>query len=129
MATHFSRLSASLPRLDRLYIQVVPRNGILDDATQMKGIEPEDLWMERNNCYALLMRELFSQPPEGNYRHLKIFESGDAADKDAWAMAVEFVKRAGPEWRVESDGVFVKDAKKRADQGDDDSSPSPLSVD
>ncbi|PQE23676.1 F-box domain-containing protein [Rutstroemia sp. NJR-2017a BVV2] len=128
MASHFSRLSTALPRLDRLYIQLVPRNGILDNKTQMKGIEPEDLWMERNNCYALLMRELFSQPPEGNYRHLKIFESGDAADKDAWAMAVEFVKRAGPEWRVESDGVFVKDAKKRADQGgDDDSSSSPLS--
>ncbi|PQE19226.1 F-box domain-containing protein [Rutstroemia sp. NJR-2017a BBW] len=130
MASHFSKLSSALPRLDRLYIQLVPRNGILENKTQMKGIEPEDLWMERNNCYALLMRELFSQPPEGNYRHLKIFESGDAADKDAWAMAVEFVKRAGPEWRVESDGVFVKDAKKRAadQEGDDDSSSSPLSV-
>ncbi|KAM3078319.1 hypothetical protein ACMFMG_006205 [Clarireedia jacksonii] len=130
MASHFSRLSAALPRLDRLYIQLVPRNGILDDPTQMKGVEPEDLWMERNNCYALLMRELFTQPPEGNFRHLKIFESGDAADKDAWAMAVEFVKRASPEWRVESDGVFVRDAGKAAHQGDDDDlSSSPLSVD
>jgi hypothetical protein len=131
MASHFSRLSSALPRLDRLYIQLVPRNGILENKRQMKGIEPEDLWMERNNCYALLMRELFSQPPEGNYRHLKIFESGDAADKDAWAMAVEFIKRAGSEWRVESDGVLVKDAKKRAadQEGDDDSSSSPLSVD
>ena len=83
----------------------------------MTQVEPEDLWMERNSCYALLMRELFNIPPLQNYRYLRNFESGDAADKDAWLMAVEYVKRAGNGWKVAGEGVFVRDVK--------DSDPDP----
>jgi hypothetical protein len=79
----------------------------------MKQIEAEDLWMERNSCYALLMRELFNTPPIGNYKYLQEFESGDAADKDAWDMAVEYVKRAASGWKVASEGVFVRDNKEK----------------
>jgi hypothetical protein len=80
----------------------------------MAQVEAEDLWMERNSCYALLMRELFNIPPPGNYKYLEEFESGDAADRDAWDMAVEYVKRATDEWKVASDGVFVRDKKEKA---------------
>jgi hypothetical protein len=86
---HFRVLSDHLPRLDKFYVQLVPRNGILDDASKMKQVEPDDLWAERNTCYASMVRQLFSSPEQslGNYKYLKVFESGDAADRDAWLMA------------------------------------------
>ncbi len=111
MASHFASLTTNCPRLNRLYVQLVPRNEILQNASKMAQIEAEDLWMERNSCYALLMRELFNAPPVGNYKYLQVFESGDAADKDAWDMAVEYVKRAANGWKVAGDGVFVRDTK------------------
>ncbi len=111
MASHFASLTTNCPRLNRLYVQLVPRNEILQNASKMAQIEAEDLWMERNSCYALLMRELFSAPPVKNYKYLEVFESGDAADKDAWDMAVEYVKRAAIGWKVAGDGVFVRDKK------------------
>ncbi|KAG4440683.1 hypothetical protein IFR05_003829 [Cadophora sp. M221] len=108
MCNHFADLTENLPRLDRLYCQLVPRNEILSDPRKMVQVESEDLWMERNASYAALMRELFNSPPSNNYQHLKIFESGDAADRAAWGMAVEYVKRAGNGWKVGGDGVFVR---------------------
>jgi len=106
---HFEALTQSFPRLDSLYVQLVPRNDILNNDSKMAQVDAEDLWMERNNCYATVMRELFSQPPTHNFLHLKEFESGDAADQDAWAMAVEYVKRADNGWKVAGEGVFIKD--------------------
>ncbi|KAH8808004.1 hypothetical protein F5884DRAFT_676331 [Xylogone sp. PMI_703] len=108
IASHFSIITRHLPLLDRLYLQLVPRSNILENPSKMTNVDPEDLWMERNSCYALLMRELFNVPPTGNYRYLKEFESGDAADRDSWHMAVEYVKRAGNGWKVAGDGVFVR---------------------
>ncbi|KAF5874811.1 putative f-box domain-containing protein [Botrytis fragariae] len=109
ITAQFECLAQGLPRLDHLYCQLVPRNDALEDEELMKKIDVDDLWMERNNCYAQLMREMFNNPPEGNYRYLKTFESGDAADTDAWHMAVEFVKRAGGGWKITGDGVFERD--------------------
>lgn len=111
MASHFGSLTRHLPRLDSLYVQLVPRNNILETPSKMVQVEVEHLWMERNSCYALLMRELFNTPPMINYKYLRVFESGDAADADAWHMAVEFVKRAGNGWKVARDGVFVRELK------------------
>lgn len=131
MSSHFSSLTRHIPRLDRVYVQLVPRNDIMQNPQKMTQVEAQDLWSERNSCYALLMRELFSSPPVGNYKDLQIFESGDAADRDAWNMAVEFVKRANNKWRVAEDGVFVKDVEvPLSSEGDDggESNPSSLSV-
>ena len=85
--------------------------------------------MERNSCYALVMRELSNTPPLGNYRYLKVFESGDAADEGAWLMAIEFVKRAGAGWFVEGPGAFVReldDAMLATDPEDEDDDRSAL---
>ncbi len=130
MLRHFCALTEHLPRLDRLFVQLVPRNDILQNATKMVQVESEDLWMERNASYASLMRELFNTPPSENYKYLQIFESGDAADRDAWQLAVEYVKRAGEGWRVGGDGVLVRDHKvlKDAEDRDDDEELSTLSV-
>jgi hypothetical protein len=132
-STHFHKVTRCCPRLDRLYTQFVARNDILNDPVAMEYIDPNDMWLERNSCYAYIMRELFSSPPQGNYRYLREFESGDAADVDAWEMAVEYVKRAGGGWQVEKPGVFVKDmelARKQKDKTEFEEGqvPSLLSV-
>ena len=86
----------------------------------MKQVEAEDLWMERNNCYAMLMRELFNSPPIGNFNTLKVFESGDAADVDAWTTAVEYVKRAGNGWEIAGEGIFVRDPNNKKGHSSDE---------
>ena len=68
-----------------------------------------DLWAERNTSYGKIMPKLFdSSSAAGNWRYLQEFESGDAADRESWDMAVEYVRKFGAEWRVEREGVFVK---------------------
>ncbi|KAF4632899.1 hypothetical protein G7Y89_g5240 [Cudoniella acicularis] len=111
ISQHIQPFTRNLPRLDRLYMQIVPRNNILEIPEKMRQVEQEDLWMERNSCYALIMRELFNASPTKNYKYLREFESGDAADRDAWEMAVEYVKRSGRGWKIAGDGVFVRDAR------------------
>ena len=87
LQSHFAALVDNLPMLDRLYVQLVPRSDVLNDPKRMAKVEHTDLWMERNNCYAHLIRELFGAPPTRNYKFIQEFESGDAADVDAWLMA------------------------------------------
>jgi hypothetical protein len=118
VSPHFHMITRCFPRVDRLYTQFVPRNDIFEDPENLEYLDENDLWMERNTCYAYVMRELFSNPSTGNYRYLKSFESGDAADRDAWDMAVEYMKRAGGYWRIESIGVFVKDTNEEANGAD-----------
>lgn len=70
------------------------------------------------------MPKLFdSSSSAGNWRYLQVFESGDAADRESWDMAVEYVRHFGAEWRVEREGVFVKrqpgeDEKIASDEAD-----------
>jgi len=120
MASHFSAITKNFPLLDRIYIQIVPRNDILNDAERMADVETNALWMERNQCYALLVRELFSDPVLDNYKYLKVFESGDAADTVAWNMAVEYVKREAKGWVVAGDGIFVRKPELMKSKGADE---------
>ncbi len=94
----------------------------------MAQVEAEDLWMERNSCYALLMRELFTTPPLENFKHLKYFESGDAADEEAWQLAVEYVKRNSNGWKIGGHGVFVKEGSEVKKTAEDGTELSALSV-
>jgi hypothetical protein len=69
-----------------------------------------------------IMPKLFdSSSSAGNWRYLQVFESGDAADRESWDMAVEYVRHFGAEWRVEREGVFVK----RQPGEDEDNALSP----
>ena len=130
LSSHFNSLVSFLPRIDKLYVQLVPRNDLLRDAVEMRNVQASDLWMERNSCYGLVMRELLTSEmgaisddegedandganggpsrSESNWRYLREFESGDAADKDAWDMAVQYVSMSGSNWHVEREGVFVR---------------------
>jgi F-box-like len=109
LSSHFNSMIQNLPRLDRLFVQLVPRNDILQDPEEMRNIDVSDLWMERNTSYSMLMRELFDPAADSAWLDLKVFESGDAADKEAWRMAVNYVEYSGVKgWKVERDGVFVR---------------------
>ena len=96
----------------------------------MHHINRADLWMERNTSYGYLMRELTAQSsavpgastvdPAGdssssgsrnqnNWASLRVFETGDAADKEAWDMSVQLLRYTGAHcWKVEREGVLVK---------------------
>ncbi|KAJ2979869.1 hypothetical protein NUW58_g7092 [Xylaria curta] len=112
LSAHFETLIQHLPRIDRLFVQLTPKpgNGILERSDEMKYIDPADLWMERNTSYNFLMRELtFAASHQTNWRLLRVFESGDAADKEAWEMAVRYLEDSGvQDWKAEREGVFVK---------------------
>lgn len=73
------------------------------------------------------MPKLFdSSSSAGNWRYLQVFESGDAADRESWDMAVEYVRHFGAEWRVEREGVFVK--RQPGEDEDDPNHESHLSA-
>ncbi|XXH04080.1 hypothetical protein Hte_010491 [Hypoxylon texense] len=112
LSSHVETLLRNLPKVDRLFVQLTPRPGnqILQDEEEMKHIDPADLWMERNSAYSSLMRELtLTTTNPGNWVTLRVFESGDAADKEAWEMAVRLVERSEVDnWKVEREGVFVR---------------------
>ncbi|KXX76613.1 hypothetical protein MMYC01_208449 [Madurella mycetomatis] len=143
LSSHFGTLVSALPRVDRLFVQLVPRNDVLLDPEEMRNVQASDLWMERNSCYGLVLRQLLSGGSFGsdddddddddgddggdegadsdqeadhdrlqhNWRYLREFESGDAADKEAWEMAVHYLGMSQTGWRVEREGVFVKGPK------------------
>ena len=129
LSAHFETLMQNLPRVDRLFVQLTPAKGssLLDDKEEMHHIDLADLWMERNTSYSYLMRELTTQPPDvapgnpndniepgnsnnrDNWAALRVFESGDAADKEAWGMSVEYLRNSGSHsWKIEREGVLVK---------------------
>lgn len=137
LANHLhGSLVSHLPcALDRLFVQVVPRNGILRDRSAMEHLDMDDLWAERNTVYADILPRLVgdmgedSSGDEGdavdqwqggqgdNWSSLRVFESGDAADRESWDMAVDYVTAprgtgagAGerPRWTVRREGLFVR---------------------
>ncbi|RWA07605.1 hypothetical protein EKO27_g7501 [Xylaria grammica] len=112
LASHFETLLEHLPRIDRLFVQLTPKSGhsILDNGREMRHIDPSDLWLERDTSYTLLMRELMlSENPRANWGLLRVFESGDVVDREAWDMIVHFLERSETkEWKVERPGVFAK---------------------
>ncbi|KAF9880642.1 F-box domain-containing protein [Colletotrichum karsti] len=112
LSSHFNTLVQNIVPLDRLFVQLVPRNDILQDADEMRNVDISDLWMERNTSYSMLFRELFDPEPGSPWLQLRTFESGDAADREAWEMAVQFVQFSGVQgWKVEGEGVFVREDK------------------
>ncbi|KAJ0303239.1 hypothetical protein COL516b_006754 [Colletotrichum fioriniae] len=115
LSSHFNTLVQNIPRLDRLFVQLVPRNDILSDPDEMRNVDLADLWMERNTAYSMLFRELFNPSPDSPWLELSVFESGDAADKEAWDMAVQFVQFSGVQgWRVAGEGVFAREGDEDA---------------
>ncbi|KAI1129032.1 hypothetical protein F5Y10DRAFT_239067 [Nemania abortiva] len=113
LASHFEILVQNLPRVDRLYVQLIPKSGtgILEDVEELRHIDPGDLWMERNSSYNSVLEQLTSTTDrQANWDLLRVFESGDAyADKEAWESAVHILENSGmQDWRAQREGVFVR---------------------
>ncbi|KAI1178573.1 hypothetical protein F4777DRAFT_76665 [Nemania sp. FL0916] len=113
LSSHFEILLEHLPKVERLYVQLIPKPGneILQDAEEMKHVQPSDFWMERDTAFDLLMRELTSiDNLRANWNTLRVFETGDAAaDQGFWHFVVEYLKNSNmEEWKVERRGVFVR---------------------
>ncbi|KAK4113361.1 hypothetical protein N656DRAFT_778131 [Canariomyces notabilis] len=152
LTTHFCSIIDNLPPIDRLFVQLVPRNNVLLDPEEMRNVQASDLWMERNSCYSLLLRKLLADGAFGagdddaetenagnaqggsssgrralsNWRRLREFESGDAADKEAWEMAVHWIESSGTGWRVEREGVFVRGPRSNPTPGSNSGSQAGL---
>ncbi|KAI0018701.1 hypothetical protein F4780DRAFT_781080 [Xylariomycetidae sp. FL0641] len=135
LSTHFETLLQHLPRIERLYVQLTPKAGdnILDDENEMRHVDPADLWMERNTSYSFLMRKIAMMPTldgpaaadddddTDNWGALRVFESGDAADREAWDIAIRHLETtqamataqpATTGWKVEREGVLVRQEPK-----------------
>lgn len=111
LSSHVATLVRHLPPLEHLFVQLAPRNDILQDRRETAHLDLDDLWAERNTTYGMMVPKLFDDSDAaGNWRRLGRFESGDAADTESWEMAVDYVeaRRDFSDWRVEKEGVFVK---------------------
>lgn len=109
LADHVRLLVENLPRIERLFVQLVPRNDILKDRRQMKGLDMDDLWAERDSAYAHIISRIRGGVSQDNWRYLREFESGDVADEEAWGVVGQIL--ASPEWHLVKDGVFNRDDK------------------
>ncbi|RYP14754.1 hypothetical protein DL765_006169 [Monosporascus sp. GIB2] len=118
------------PHVERLFVRLTPtpKSRLFPEEN---GVDPADLWLERNAAYQSLIREFVaafssptpsspSSPPSpverhNNWANLRVFETGDAAaDRKAWDMTCRLLGRSGVRgWRVEREGLLV-----RRDDGD-----------
>lgn len=113
MATH---IQASLyllapPQLEELYVQIMPRDVNVKDFAY-GGVDMEDILVERDSIYGLLFAGIFIPEPEPTWEPLRVFETGDAADKLAWAEAVETVAASSSCWEVERRGRLMRNLGK-----------------
>lgn len=112
LADHVRLLVENLPPIERLFVQLVPRNDILKDRRQMKGLDMDDLWAERDSAYAHIISRIRGGVVGGsqdNWRYLREFESGDVADEEAWGLVGQIL--ASPEWHLIREGVFNRDSE------------------
>lgn len=129
LASHFHTLVQHLPPLRRLFVQLVPQNDILQDRKEMEHLDMDDLWLERNRSYQEIMPRLFGGDwniealphgglavhdhghvltDVGNWKHLQVFETGDALDMDAWELAFNYAREESGEWDMDRAGRFVR---------------------
>lgn len=107
LADHVRTLLDHLPRIQRLFVQLVPRNDILKDRRLMKGLDMDDLWAERDTTYTHIISRLGRGAAQASHwRDLREFESGDVADEEAWGMVGAILTLPG--WRLGKEGVFVR---------------------
>ncbi|KAI0972154.1 hypothetical protein F4678DRAFT_52728 [Xylaria arbuscula] len=106
LASHFEILVEHLPKVDRLFVQLMPKpgNNVLEDSDEIKHIDPNDPWLEQDTSYAALVRKLTGPASNSiNWGLLRVFESGDAADQETAEMIFET-----EDWKVKRPGVFTR---------------------
>lgn len=113
LSVHVHTLVKHLPRINRLFVQLVPQNNILNDRREMAHVDMHDLWLERNSSYTDMMSKFLdvsSNNISGNWAHLDEFESGDTADAEYWDTIVSFVESNShyAPWRISRTGLITR---------------------
>ncbi|KAI1290597.1 hypothetical protein F5Y03DRAFT_54992 [Xylaria venustula] len=106
LASHFEILVEHLPKVDRLFVQLMPKpgNNVLEDSDEIRHIDPNDLWLEQDTSYTALVRKLTGSANDSiNWGSLRVFESGDAAHQKSSEMIFET-----EDWKVERPGFFTR---------------------
>lgn len=119
LTSHISGvLLPNIPPVEHFFVQLTPRSVNLDeDEYRQPAMEFCDLLLERNTNYANIFTSIFAPEPLGIWRRLRIFQSGDVNDTEAWEQAVRYVVfSAGKKWKIAGKGFFVK----RSGDDDDD---------
>lgn len=132
LSRHVDTLVHNLPPLRRLFVQLVPRNDILQDRKEMEHLDMDDLWMERDVAYerivpkffpdfatdeaataaAAAVSESFNNHNFGNWRCLEEFETGDLVDTDIWKAGVKMMALGYGGWMAgEREGLFIRKTK------------------
>lgn len=124
LASHIAdTLVAHLPPLKRLYVQLVPRNDLLQDRKEMEHLDMNDLWGEKDTAYDQMIPKLFGraavlpphvdtwppphavgEDPRGHWKNLEVFETGDVVDTRTWRHARELFGGTSGEFRIECEG-------------------------
>lgn len=132
LSRHVDNLVHNLPPLRRLFVQLVPRNDILQDRKEMEHLDMDDLWMERDVAYerivpkffpdfatdeaataaAAAVSESFNNHNFGNWSCLEEFETGDLVDTDIWKAGVKMMALGYGGWMAgEREGLFIRKTK------------------
>ncbi|KAJ4302451.1 hypothetical protein N0V88_002595 [Collariella sp. IMI 366227] len=129
------KLECALPRLDHLFVQLIPRNDILLDPDETSHVDIRDLWITSTVCYNFFLGRLLrneglvdmaepsdhntsidpqdqnaNSTPGYNWRFLKEFESGDASSEDAWTDVMQYLNKSVSAWRIKKEGLLVRGA-------------------
>lgn len=98
-----------LPPVEHLFLQMTPQaSNFFPNGIPILG-EIADLWLEFDTAYSVVMRELFDREVKSAWKELKAFESGDAANEEAWSMAMQYVQVHGLKgWKMKRKGYFVR---------------------
>lgn len=112
-ASHVHHLTRLFSRLDRLFVQLTPQSDLLPDRWQTAQADFMDMSVQRDQCYRVLLHELFDPQLASFHRFLKEVECGDGdSDPGAWTATAEQTTNAvGSRWRLERPGLLVNDSR------------------
>ncbi|KAM5352570.1 hypothetical protein ACJ41O_005292 [Fusarium nematophilum] len=104
-------LIPACPPVERLYVQLMPKNRDFWEGEGLSRVNLSDLWLECDASYSLLMRQILDPAPQQGWERLRVFESGDAPAESVWSMTSYNTSIDGVNgWREDSEGVFIRDA-------------------
>ncbi|KAI1258561.1 hypothetical protein F5Y18DRAFT_344135 [Xylariaceae sp. FL1019] len=106
-ASHVYTLLENVPVLDRLFLQITPDpDNYLKEDADWENIEEAELWLQRNQIYTLLVRELMA---DLGRRKIRVFESGDPSDRKVWDLTSAWFLSSGLKtWKIVQEGLFVR---------------------
>ncbi|KAI0153162.1 hypothetical protein GGR57DRAFT_147033 [Xylariaceae sp. FL1272] len=116
--SHVYTLLENVPVLDRLFLQITPDpDNYIEEDADWENIDKAELWFQRSQTYSLLVRELMADLGQ---RKIRVFESGDPADRKVWDLTSAWFLRSGLEtWKIVEEGLFLRTRTLKDDSAGD----------